>query len=526
MWVYFPKTHSHFPTPFSIQPLRYCYLPSFRRSTTMIIKSFLLLILISSVLCSPFKVVNSRITLNGLDVILHGVNIVYKVAPYVPITDRFDPQLSLSEEDAKFLQQRGFFSVRLGLSLEGLIPTPWTIDYSYLDKIESIVNMLGKYNIFSLIDLHQDIFSPRTCGNGFPTWFVDELNLFDVLSTFPSPVHHTPYNRTSDGNIPLDQCLSTGFGEYYMSHAVGACYDELFTNPKGIKLVQQYWEAVSLRFKNNNNILGYNIVNEPFPGSILKDPTLVNPGVADKKRLLPFYKVLFKTIRDVDPNTPLFFEGFTTDVFALGFNPSDLDFNNTVLSFHTYCMHVDKGIPKDDTVCTFQEVQQFDIRMKDVKRLGTGYFMTEFGAVHNDSVSIRDLQRVLSLADQYKSGWMYWSYKGFNDPTTASTADLEGFWNLNGDFQPAKVATLTRPYPTFVAGVLESSYLLNNKYHVLYKARGGETSKFFFGSVFTDRRVSLNSRNCSFQLTNLFVEITCTVDTDVRVSLSWTSVVV
>ena len=36
----------------------------------------------------------------------HGVNVVYKSPPYLPIFDHFDPQLSFSEQDMKYLHVR------------------------------------------------------------------------------------------------------------------------------------------------------------------------------------------------------------------------------------------------------------------------------------------------------------------------------------------------------------------------------------------------------------------------------------
>jgi endoglycosylceramidase len=40
---------------------------------------------------------------SGRSVLFHGVNVVYKVAPYIPIQDVFDPAESLSAEDIKNL---------------------------------------------------------------------------------------------------------------------------------------------------------------------------------------------------------------------------------------------------------------------------------------------------------------------------------------------------------------------------------------------------------------------------------------
>ncbi len=46
----------------------------------------------------------------------HGVNVVYKIPPWIPERDIFDPDLSLCTEDIENLQKWGFNLVRLGKS--------------------------------------------------------------------------------------------------------------------------------------------------------------------------------------------------------------------------------------------------------------------------------------------------------------------------------------------------------------------------------------------------------------------------
>jgi hypothetical protein len=43
----------------------------------------------------------------GRERIFHGVNVVYKSDPYIPISDQFDPNRSFSVEDAELLQSLG-----------------------------------------------------------------------------------------------------------------------------------------------------------------------------------------------------------------------------------------------------------------------------------------------------------------------------------------------------------------------------------------------------------------------------------
>lgn len=35
-----------------------------------------------------------------------------------------------------------------------------------------LVNMAGKYGIYTLLEFHQDVFSPKLCGDGFPVWTI------------------------------------------------------------------------------------------------------------------------------------------------------------------------------------------------------------------------------------------------------------------------------------------------------------------------------------------------------------------
>ena len=54
--------------------------------------------------------------------IFHGVNAVYKIAPWIPTSNKFDPLNSLSVEDADILVSWGFNVVRLGVMWPGLEP--------------------------------------------------------------------------------------------------------------------------------------------------------------------------------------------------------------------------------------------------------------------------------------------------------------------------------------------------------------------------------------------------------------------
>jgi endoglycosylceramidase len=42
--------------------------------------------------------------------------------------------------------------------------------------VEGIVDSAGSYGLFSLLDHHQDAYSTKVCGTGFPDWTVADTD--------------------------------------------------------------------------------------------------------------------------------------------------------------------------------------------------------------------------------------------------------------------------------------------------------------------------------------------------------------
>jgi endoglycosylceramidase len=47
-----------------------------------------------------------------------------------------------------------------------------------------LVNTAAKYNIFTLVEFHQDLFTKKFCGDGVPMWAIPK----EVYHSFPIPV--------------------------------------------------------------------------------------------------------------------------------------------------------------------------------------------------------------------------------------------------------------------------------------------------------------------------------------------------
>ena len=100
----------------------------------------------------------------GRVVILRGMNFVEKWAPFTPAADGFD------DDDAALLAANGFNTLRLGVPFEFVMPAPGQVDRVYLESIAETVRILGRHNIYVLLDFHQDGWGPVTHGNGMPAW--------------------------------------------------------------------------------------------------------------------------------------------------------------------------------------------------------------------------------------------------------------------------------------------------------------------------------------------------------------------
>ena len=126
---------------------------------------------------------NKIVDTEGRERFFHGTNVVYKTAPFIPVIDHFDAKESFSVEDADLLASMGFNTIRLGVLWAGLEPVEGEYNMTYLDLVEEIVVMAGERGIYSLLDMHQDAFNAKFCGNGVPDWAAKP-----VENNFPYPL--------------------------------------------------------------------------------------------------------------------------------------------------------------------------------------------------------------------------------------------------------------------------------------------------------------------------------------------------
>jgi endoglycosylceramidase len=356
---------------------------------------------------------------HGRVVILHGTNMVYKLAPYYPAAAGFEGR------DAAFLRANGFNAVRVGLIWKAIEPQPGVYDDAYLEHIEETVTTLAKRGIVSLLDSHQDMYNEKYEGEGFPDWAVQDDGL---------------------PNEPKD-----GFpNNYFVNPALQRAFDNFWADepaPDGVGLQDHYasaWAHVAQRFAGNPHVLGYEILNEPFMGS--EYPTCANTEgcpLFDEK-LSAFYRKVNAAIRSSDARTLVWYEPNVAFNFGANTHVSSPG-PESGFSFHDYCLANEAG------GCPTHEITIANA-VKYVEGSGDALLMDEWGATS----SVSDLQTMVSLADQHMVPWLEWAFCLCHDPTTAgqdqgivqeASMPPKG-QNLNG----ATLEALVEPYPRVISG--------------------------------------------------------------------------
>lgn len=316
--------------------------------------------------------------------------------------------MSLSKEDIKLLQGWGMNVIRLGVMWPGVMPEKGSVNQTYLQEMTSIVSALADAGIYTLVEMHQDVFGERVCGEGVPSWLLDDappaptesvtsvnqsanssfivanLPCFlaggacrypsEYVPTFPEPLAKR-YSLSAEARGPpvpsTNQCKHMDWGAYYLSYAVARAFQDLYDNNWGwADRFGEYWATLAGAFKDLPGVIGYELMNEPWVGDQFADPLLLLPGVADSRNLQPFYDIIQKAIRDVDQKHLIFFESITFDDVRTGFTrvPGSADLANmSVLAYHYY---------RPPNLAVRQTLTE---RERERKLLNCGSFITEFG---------------------------------------------------------------------------------------------------------------------------------------------------
>lgn len=367
---------------------------------------------------------------SGRVVLSAGVNLVNKHSPYTA------EGVGFNLDDVRWLATNGFDSVRLGIIWKAIEPTPGHYDDTYLASIRRTIDLLASQGISTLVDAHQDMYNERFQGEFAPDWAV----LDDGLPDQPRV------------GFPANQAVNAGLLR---------AYDNFLANrrgPGGVGLVDRFaamWHHVAAYLRPARGILGYDLLNEPWPGSAyLGCVATLGACSAARERLDVLNSTVSTAIAAADPDAISFYEPYSIWNDGIDIRPArPTGTAHAALSWHDYC-------PVAALLGSYTGCAPFDGRtFANADRAAlddhVGSLLTEFGAT-DDAPTLR---AITDAARAHLVGWQYWAYCDCSDPTTQDrdAQGIVGHPQRPGPVRPddvntAKLAILAAPHVRAVAG--------------------------------------------------------------------------
>jgi len=188
----------------------------------------------------------------------------------------------------------GFTAVRLGAMWTGFEgEQEGLFNETYVEILQEIVESLANHGIYTYLDMHQDVLTGVDGYWGIPPW---------LYAKMAPPAHPYPWPMKSKAGYTTWACG-------YFSQEISNNFEQLYTEHK--QEFANVWKEIAKRFKGNPNILGYELLNEPWSGDIYRDTSLLLPGNAGFLHLQPFFEAASAAIREVDDETIIFWEPVT-----------------------------------------------------------------------------------------------------------------------------------------------------------------------------------------------------------------------
>ena len=338
----------------------------------------------------------------GRALILHGLNVSNSSKYY-------QDRLGWTEEDDILRMSRdwGFNFARMIVLWDGLEPERGVFNEAYLDGIAERLDWYQEAGIHVVLDLHQDLYAAHFGGDGAPAWAIEDNGL------------PAEYQEPWQLNY-LDPGVMAAFANFWS-----------YSNTKYAYLQEHYTTAVMKivqRFHNHPAIIGYDLMNEPYPGYL-------NSLTFESQVLKPFYERLAAAIRTVDNDNWVFFEPVA--IFTNQGTSSKLGIVNDARPAGPRLAYFPHLYTLGQSGIQLWENNRSAEILKQLSPMLIG----ELGLSGSGSAVDTYIKEAMTVADRSTSGWAYWSY----DP------DPMGIINSDGSEQ-AKLNNLVRIYPKAVAG--------------------------------------------------------------------------
>jgi endoglycosylceramidase len=273
----------------------------------------------------------------------------------------------------------------------------------FLASIKRTIKLLAAHDIYTLVDFHQDAYG-APWGFGHPSWAV-------IAGGTNTPCYAWPIN-TFGGNtfqLPTKGALTIGtdlnfaFDAFWNDAPVSSVLVNTITK-KVFTLLETY--GLMLQFVSNylsdqqGNILGYDPINEPEPGSLWTEGYQAGGAVFNfpngfktfDQKLASFYQyTAIPSLQAGHPNAiiwcePNIYFDYNAPTFLEGMGP------NVGFNFHNY--------DSPDFITPVQNAQTYQ------KTYNAPLLCSEYGG----TTVYDDIFKVAQINDQYMLSTIFWAY--------------------------------------------------------------------------------------------------------------------
>jgi endoglycosylceramidase len=305
---------------------------------------------------------------------------------------------------------------------EAAEPVRGVYNTDYFQWVQSLIEKADELGIYVILDFHQDLISRHLgsgCGDGFPRWAVPEY------------LRGIPDNKNCGKYWFMNHFFDIGL---WGRKTVSASEDFLKNVDGVLDSYWDLWDYTVRYFKKHKNLLGYELLNEPY-------------GV-DSEKLASLYMMSAEVIHSVDRDKMIFFEPL-----AMG----DRNFDNLVIPNGVFSPHI-----YDAWAQIFHHWDTDSARSRVFKDKGKlidsslnknePVIITEFG-VHEITTGAKEsTEAILDLADSRFVSAIQWVYSPEWNP------ELKDGWNdedasIVDDRGNLRVNAVIRPYLQKAAGI-------------------------------------------------------------------------
>jgi endoglycosylceramidase len=347
----------------------------------------------------------------GRIVLLRGMNGGgrSKFAPYMPFdyaSGAFTTALAAYMDRA---QGWGIDVMRVPFVWAAVEPQQGSDDMDFLMRYDALLDAAWAHGIWTVVDFHQDVYAENFCGDGFPAW--------TIPGTPPAP-HH--------------DCANWGL-EYVQDPDVTSAFDRFWADGSTVQAgFASLWGRMAARYKDKPGVLGFEVINEPSPGSAMAGPFAATT-------LTAFYTKMVAALRAAAPSSLVFVDPLGLDGLSLETTLARPAGDGIVFAPHFYPPVTDPSFIKMLMETSWVPVgASWDVPV----------FVGEFGTSRDAAGALPLMQATFDALDAFTLGGTEWEYSVEAEEWNGETNSIVA---ADGTEYPI-VAAVLRPFARAVAG--------------------------------------------------------------------------